>query len=293
MRTIYFYIVALVAFAAAGPVGRADVFDRHINPILQKALETADVQEVKYLNSELAFQHDRVLPGIVGSFLVVRTNEGRNAKLLVQWARQKIDQEKSIPMVLIERYACYREGEERTLNSAGQNLSFFPGFRLSLDIGQLVPAELAADLRCKMVDNGAVLEPVGKAKLFVVRKSLLPPTAPAAASPKPGEGSFDPKYFAGTFKLNDDGRRAGTLELQVKAGGEITGAYYSDGTGQKYDVSGKIGSPKHSAQFTIRFPRTEQVFHAWLFTGDARGLTGYSTMQDRETGFYALRVEEK
>lgn len=273
--------------------GKADEFDRHTNPILQQGLNSPDVQEVKSLTSELAFQHDRALPGVVGTVLLVRTNEGRNAKLLVQWARQKTGDGKSIPMVLIDRYSCYREGEERTLNSSGQNLSFFPGFRLSLDIGQLVPAELAADLTCKEQDNGAILEPVGKARLYVVRRSLLPKPTPATALPKPGDGPFDPKYFAGTYKLNDDGRRTGTLELQVKDGGEIAGAYYSDGTGQKYDVTGKVGLPKHSVQFTIRFPRTEQVFHGWLFTGDARGLAGYSTMLERETGFYALRVEEK
>jgi hypothetical protein len=291
MKPAIFYAAVLSALLVGSALCQADVFDRHTNPILQKALEGPDVQEVKSLTSESAFQHDRALPGVVGTFIIVRTNEGRNAKLLVQWARQKTGQDKSIPMILIDRYTCYREGEERTINSTGQNLSFFPGFRLSLDIGQLVPAELAADLACKLVDKGAVLEPVGKAKLFLVRTSLLPKPTPGAALPKPGEGPFDPKYFAGTYKLNDDGRRGGTLELQVKERGEITGAYFSDGTGQKYEVSGKVGSPKNSVQFTIRFPRAEQVFHGWLFTGDARGLTGYSTMQERETGFYAVRVE--
>lgn len=272
---------------------RADAFDRYTNPILQQALSSSSVQEVKSLTSELAFQHDRALPGVVGTALIVRTNEGRNAKLVVQWARQKSEEGKSIPMILIDRYSCYREGEERALNSSGQNLSFFPGFRLSLDIGQLVPAELAADLVCKQQNGNAILEPVGKAKLYVLRNSVLPKTAPANALAKPGDGAFDPKFFTGTFKLNDDGRRTGTLELQVKEGGEIVGAYYSDSTGQKYEVTGKIGSPKNSVQFTIRFPRAEQVFHGWLFTGDARGLAGYSTMQEREAGFHAVRVEEK
>ena len=292
MKKIIFGTAVFSAFLASTLSANADLFDRHTNPILQKAAESSDVQEVKSLTSDLAFQHDRALPGVVGTFLIVRTNEGRNAKLLVQWARQKSGQETSIPMVLIERYTCYREGEERTINSSGQNLSFFPGFRMSLDIGQLVPAELAADLVCKQVDKGAVLEPVGKAKLYVVRKSLLPKSEPAVTL-KPGEGPCDPKYFAGSYKLNDDGRRAGTLELQaqVKPGGEITGAYYSGETGQKYEVTGKIGSPKHSVQFTIQFPRPSRSFTAGSFTGDAAGLTGYSTMQDREAGFYAERVK--
>jgi hypothetical protein len=286
-------VVALGVLLGTKVSSLADGFDRHTNPILQQGLNSPNVQEVHSLTSELAFQNDRALPGVVGTFLIVRTNEGRNAKLLVQWARQKSGDGKSIPMILIDRYTCYREGEERAIHATGQNLSFFPGFRLSLDIGQLVPPELAADLACKTQDGGAVLEPVGRARLFVVRNSLLPKTAPLGALPKPGDGPFDPKYFAGTFKLNDDGRRMGTLELQVKDGGDIVGAYYSDGTGQKYEVTGKIGSPKNTVQFTIRFPRTEQTYHGWLFTGDARGLTGYSTMQERESGFYAVRVEEK
>jgi hypothetical protein len=285
-------LVVAAALAACRPC-LADAFDRLTNPVLEQAVASPNVQEVKSLTSELAFQHDRALPRVVGAVLIVRTNEGRNAKLLVQWARQKLADGKSMPMLLVERYSCYREGEERALNATGQNLSFFPGFRLSLDIGQLVPAELAADLICKQQDNAAILEPVGKAKLFVVRTSPLPKIAPAGGQPKPGDGPFDPKFFAGTYKLNDDGRRTGSLDLQVKEGGEVTGAYYSDGTGQKFEVTGKISSPKNAVQFTIRFPRTEQTFHGWLFTGDAHGIIGYSTMQERETGFYALRVEEK
>lgn len=293
MKRFFCAIVVFAATFAARQSCWADAFERLTNPVLQQAIDSSNVQEVKSLTSELAFQHDRALPGVVGAVLIVRTNEGRNAKLLVQWARQKQADGKSIPMILIDRYTCYREGEERAVNSNGLNLSFFPGFRFSLDIGQLVPSELAADLICKQQENAAVLEPVGKAKLFVVRSSPLPKSAPSAAQQKPGDGPFDPKFFTGTYKLNDDGRRSGTLELRVKEGGEVTGAYYSDGTGQKYEVTGKITSPKNAVQFTIRFPRTEQVFHGWLFTGDARGLTGYATMQERETGFYALRVEEK
>ncbi len=259
MKTAICYLAGLVAFLATNALCNADSFDRHTNPILQKGLEGTDVKEVTSLSSESAFQHDRALPGVVGTFLIVRTNEGRNAKLLVQWARQKTSQDKSIPMILIDRYTCYREGEERTLNSTGQNLSFFPGFRLSLDIGQLVPPELAADLACKLVDKEAVLEPVGKAKLYLVSKSLLPKPTPGTALPKPGEGPFDPKYFTGTYKLNDDGKRGGTLDLQVKEGGEIAGAYFSDSTGQKYEVSGKVGSPKNSAIHHPLSPRRTGV----------------------------------
>ena len=66
----------------------------------------------------------------------------------------------------------------------------------------------------------------------------------------------------------------------------------ADSDGQKYEVTGKIGKPNHSIQFKITFPRTVQIFEGFLFTGDGKAITGSSKLQERETGFYALRVEE-
>jgi hypothetical protein len=42
----------------------------------------------------------------------------------------------------------------------------------------------------------------------------------------------------------------------------------------------------------ITFPRTLQQFSGCMFTGDARAITGFSRLQERETGFYAVRMEE-
>jgi hypothetical protein len=81
--------------------------------------------------------------------------------------------------------------------------------------------------------------------------------------------------------------------LKVEAGGEVDGSYVSDKDGRKYPVSGKLGMPTHTIQFTVKFPRTEQTFQGWLFTGDTRALTGYSRLLDRELGFYAVRIEEE
>ena len=79
----------------------------------------------------------------------------------------------------------------------------------------------------------------------------------------------------------------------VEEGGEVTGSYVSDKDGEKYEVVGKVGMPPHSIHFTVKFPRAEQTFDGWLFTGDGKVLTGSSRLLDREAGFYALRVEEK
>jgi hypothetical protein len=276
---------------AAAPALWADAFDRYTNPVLAKAPGAEGVQEVKQLTPEVIADHDHVLPDSAGALVIVKTNEGRYSKLLVQAARQKT-KEKVVPILLIDRYVTYKEGEERTVQAAGQNIRLFDGFLFSLDVGQVVPADVGGDLRLHVEKGDLVIEPLGRAKLYLVAKPL------PGAQPKKTEKvvigeTFEPRYFNGTYKLYDDGRRSGILTLQVGKDGDVTGSYFSDKDGRKYEVDGRIGTPRHSIQFTIRFPRTEQVFQGWLFTGDGKALTGSSRLLDRETGFYAVRVEQE
>jgi hypothetical protein len=283
-------MAALFTIVFAGWL-RADAFDHYVNPILAKAPGAAGVQEVKQLTPAFMAEHDRVLPGTSATFVIVHTNDDRFAKLLLQPARQKLDAGRSVPIVLVERFVTYKEGEERTIQASGKNIYLFPGFRINLDIGQIVPAELGGDLRFVADGDKVYIEAVGKAKLYLLTKAL--PDAIPKKTPKLVVGeTFEPRYFNGTFKLSDDGRRSGTLKLQVGDKGDVTGAYYSDKDGQKYEVRGAIGMPQHSIIFTVKFPRSEQIFQGWLFTGDAKAIVGTSKLQDREAGFYALRVEE-
>jgi hypothetical protein len=197
---------------------------------------------------------------------------------------------------LIERFVAYRAGSERTVSASGQNVMLFDGFRFSVDMGQVVPEKLGGDLRMVVQDKDGTesvyLEALGKAKLYLLTQPL-PEAAPKKTAKFAMGDTFETKYFNGKFKLYDDGRRSGTLELKVNPDNEVTGAFYSDKDGQKYDVFGKIGPAKHSIQFTVKLPRTEQTFQGWLFTGNGLTLTGYSKLQDREAGFYATRIEEE
>jgi hypothetical protein len=177
------------------------------------------------------------------------------------------------------------------VQAEGKGLSLFPGFRLSLDLGQVVPEELGGDLRFVVKDGKPHTEPVGKAQLFLVTKALPDATPKKGAKFVPGE-SFEPSWFNGTFHLHSDGRRSGKLTLKVAEDGSVRGSYYSDKDGAKYEVRGKIGTPKHTIQFTVKFPRSEETFQGWLFTGNGRVMAGTSRLQERETGFYATRVEE-
>ncbi len=283
-------LLALAALLISSAVGRADEFDRLVNASLAKAAESADARPLERLTPKEVLQHAGVIPGTAGAVVVVKTNEGRWAKLAVQSGRQKLGAERSIPMLLVNRFVTYKPGEERTVQAAGNNVALFPGFRLSLDLGQVVPEELGGDLRFVASESAVHAEPVGKARLFILTGPVRGAAPEKAERFTPGEG-FEPRYFNGTFKLHDDGRRSGTLKLEVTPDGGVTGAFYSDKDGKRYDVQGKLGNPAHSIRFTIVFPRTEQVFQGMLFTGDAKALAGTSRVADREAAFYALRVE--
>ncbi len=282
----------VLAVLAAAPAGADDAFDLYTNPILAKVPKADGAVAVKELSRDQIIDNDRTLTGVAGTFLVVRTNDNRWSKLLVQYAKHKSAAGKAVPLVSIERFATFKEGQERAVQAASQNVSLYPGFRFNLDLGQVVPEELGGDLRFVVDGEKQYLQPLGAAKVYLVTKPL-----PEAAPPKTekvvvGE-KFDPKYFNGTYRLHDDGRRSGKLTLKVNDEGGVIGTYLSDKDGSTYDVRGRIGVPQHVVEFTVQFPRVEQTFKGWLFTGDARAIAGTSRLNEREAGFYAVRIEEK
>jgi hypothetical protein len=284
------WYLALVGLAPA-PVPRPDVFEHYTNPVLAKMIDTRHVQEVPELTPDLILDHDRVLPGTPGAFVLVRTNEGRYAKLVVQPARQTLGEGRFLPTLRVERYVTYKGGEEEAVQASGRGLTLFPGYRLSLDLGQVVPEEVGGDVRFVADGPKVFLQPLNKARLLLVVKPM------EGIGPKKGPrvvvspDKFDPSYFTGTYRLHDDGRRSGKLVLQVEADGSVSGALVSDKDGSKYEVRGKLGVPPHSIQFTVRFPRSEQTFQGHLFTGDGKALAGTSRLQEREAAFYAVREE--
>ncbi len=284
------FLLATVALLAGPRALFADHFDRYTNPVLAKAIAAPGVKEVKQLTPSLIADSDGVLPDHAGALVIIKTNEGRYSKLIVQSARQKV-KKTAVPILLIDRFVTYREGTERTIQAQGQNVHLFEGFSFSLDLGQVVPPALGGDLRLVVAGRKVYTEPLGNAKLYLVTKPPPIPEAKTAAPTAFGE-PFEARYFNGTYKLYDDGRRSGSLTLKVTGQGDVTGEFYSDKDGRKYDVVGKVGTPRHAIQFTIKFPRTREVFRGWMFTGDGKAIAGSSRLEDREAGFYALRVNQ-
>jgi hypothetical protein len=286
------WAMAAVSVLAVGAFARADAFDSYTNPILAKAVEEGKLEEVKELSSRQLIDAGGVLKGAAGAFLVVQTNNNRIAKALVTAAGQKVSAEERVPMLLVDRYVTFRDGTERGIQAAGQNVGVYGGLRFSLDLGQVVPERLGGDLAVEPSGTSSItVKPIGKARMFLVTKPL-----PEATPKKPGKlevgDRFEVRYFNGTYKLYDDGRRSGTLELKVTDEGDVTGSFTSDRDGSKYEVTGKVGSPKHAITFTVKLPAVEQNYAGMLFTGNGKALAGTSKLQGREAAFYAVRVED-
>jgi hypothetical protein len=287
-------LALLVTLSPCHPVtlssARADAFDHYVNPSLAKVLAGKNAREVKQLTPVEVVDHDRVLPRIPSAFLIVRTNGGRHAKLLVQAGKQKIDAARAVPILSVERFVTYKEGEEQTVLASGKSQSLYAGFRFSLDLGQVVPEAVGGDLRFVVDGDKVYAEPVGKAKLYLVTKHD-PGVEPKKGAKFVMGDKLRPEHFGGTFRLHDDGRRSGKLILKVDDDKRVSGSYYSDKDGAKYEVSGRLGTPPHAIEFTIKLPRTEQTFKGMLFTGDGKAMAGTSRLADREAAFYATRQE--
>lgn len=293
-------ILPLVAFAAVllTPLSlRADAFDYYINTVLGKVPDSPCAKEIKQLTPAEIAENDQVIPDSNAALIVLKTNDTRYAKLLVTTARRKISEEKVLPILLIDRFVTYRPGEDQAFHAIGKNVNLFNGFRFSLDLGQVVPEEVGGDLKFTAEEGKMVLEPVGKAKMFLVTKPLPEALPKKGAKLVVGE-KFEAKYWNGKYKLYDDGRRTGVLTFNIDEEGTVRGSLVSDKDGKTYNVNGKISKEKHGIDFTVTLPRTEQTFSGWMFTGDGKAITGSSKMlagagqQAREMGFYAIRIEE-
>jgi hypothetical protein len=283
-------VLVLIALAFAAPA-RADVFDRYTNSVLARAPGAEGVKEIKRLTPDLISAHGRLVPATGSALVIVKTNAGLNSKLLVQMARQRA-QKGSVPLALLERFVTYKSGEEQALQATGQSVQVYGGFLFNLDIGQIVPAEVGGDVRFVVDGEHGYLEPVGQAKMYLITRNLPGTEAKQGTRPTIGE-TFEASFFTGTYKLLDDGRRTAKLILKVEADGSVGGEYISEQSGRSYEVSGKVGMAKHTIQFTVRFPQTEQTFTGWMFTRDGKAICGSSKLQEKEFGFYALRLEEE
>lgn len=232
-----------------------------------------------------------VLAGTRSALVLVKTDEGNFARMLVSAALRKSAGGKAdpTPIVVIERFDTFESGAATTRLARGRETVLFEGFRFDLDSGQVVPAGQGDDVQF-MTEGpaGPRLSVNAPAKMFTLTKA--PKLAPLAPNEPSTGRTIIAGDFAGRFRLYANGQTSGDLELQSKDAGMIQGTFRSDQTGASYAVRGDVDSASPGRiRFTIMFPRSKQEFDGRLFSDGKGAIAGTTTLLDKDHGFFAIR----
>jgi len=287
--TALFQFLSCMTVLSVGAVGSgADVFERHGPQLVKRLAEEGE--GIKQLTMKDASKLKPLSPAIGSPCIVVKTDDGGFAKAVVSWGLKKgRGMDSPTPVLLIERYVTYR-GDRLDLTSAtGKDVMLFPGFGFNLDIGQVVPEGQGADI---VFTADGELTAADNSKLVALNGSMLPPAEKTAKhDPNDHEGVV-PEDFAGTWKLNADGRWLGELELKVTENGRATGSFTSDESKNSYEITGQTGSSPHNLKLEVFLANTQLSIDGYLWTKDKSRMAGTVTMTGRKFGFVATRAGE-
>lgn len=276
---------ALLASAAMG-----GEFERIEGDLLPRLLKGEGVKTRPSLN----FKDLEALPPALADsrlpFFVVKTGQGNYARVIATPALRKPAEgaKDAIPVLVLDRYDTFEPGKSGSRLAKGVNVLLFDHFQIDLDSGQIVPPGQGGDLEViKEGDSGLTLKPLGDSTITTFASPIKRPAD--SSGPSPGKAIL-PGDFAGRYKLHADGRWTGLLELQVGDDRQISGRFRSESNGTTYPVNGQIAADSpHKAHFTIKFPRTEQEYDAYLWTQGKNVLAGSFIMTERTFGFFAIR----
>jgi len=285
MKRAFLPLVLVTFFGLVAPrdAQALDAFDRHTSVWLRSAVK--DAMPMVEATQKQIEDLKRLDANTENPCVIIRTNGGNLAKALVSWGLRRT-KDKVVPVLLLERYVTYTNGRNDTTSAAGANVMLFPGFAFNFDIGQVVPLDGGADL---VYTEAKSLKPVDKAELFGLSGSIVPKAVAGQFDPNANQGVV-PEDFAGSWKLNTDGRWQADLQLAVDDEGTVTGKYVSADTKSSYPVDGKITKTvPHRVKFMIDFGNSKQEYEAFLWTKDKSTLAGSTQIDTQRFGFVANR----
>lgn len=231
----------------------------------------------------------RVLPDSRATLLLAKTAEGNLARLLVSPGLRKSQSADGPPLkvLLVERFDTFElPGAQKRL-ATGRDLVLFDGFRLDLDLGQVVPENQGEDLVFKADEKQGALVTSRTAQFLVFNERPMVDRAITNPSRRQAVAPLD---FAGRYSFSANGQWNGMLELAPADDGTVSGRFRSDDSGNSYRVVGQIGkAAKNQIELTIQFPRSEMSVSGWLWTEGKNAISGTTSFLNRTYGFVAVR----
>jgi hypothetical protein len=273
----------------AGPA-RADDFDRLEGKALSGLARNPDAKAHERLTLQELGTLPNVLAGNRTPLVLVKTEQGNLARMLVSAGFRKSADEKKelIPVLVIERFDTLEAGSTTSRIARGRDTILFDGFLFDLDTGMVVPEGQGGDIVFSAkAEGGPALSALKGTTLYTLDKSPLSPLAADALTPGRAVRSAD---FQGRFHLVADGQWSGRLELTVAEDGSISGRFRSEQTGGSYKVVGELApDAPNRITFSVDFPRSLIEFDGRLWTEGKGAIAGTATLLDRAYGFVALR----
>lgn len=278
-------LLMVLGLLSPGVAGAADVFDRHNGPVIRKAFDGGTPVAQLTLNESARL---KPLSATIGApCILVKTDEENWSKALVTWGLRKTA-DKPVQVLLIERFVTYRGDRPELTTAVGKDLMLFPGFAFNFDIGQVVPAGQGGDIEFTADGALKVLDP---AKLLALNGSLLPAADKSVGKPTDHEG-VEPGDFAGTWKIDADGRWTGEWQLKIAENGRASGSFVSKDLQNTYEITGQISGTSHNLKLDVFLANAQMQVDAYLWTTDKSRMAGTVTLTGRKFGFVATRVEE-
>jgi biopolymer transport protein ExbD len=272
----------------------ADEFGRFLGPPLFDVPTHPDARGQGRLSVRALEALPEVLRGERSALVIVTTDQGNMAKLLVSSGLRKRQgdggKEALAPVLILDRFETIDGRDRISWKARGRDTVLFDGFAFDLDTGQVVPEGFGGDICLKAAGGaaGPELTALGTNKLYTFDKPL--PAAPASPGHPSAGRAVLPTDFSGRYSLMANGQMSGTLDLSVDPDGMVSGQFRSDRNGSVYPVTGKVAADlPRKITFTIQFPRSEQVYEGLLWTEEKNAFAGTVQILDHPYSFFAIR----
>ncbi len=159
---------------------RGDDFSRIAGSFLSDLMRRSDARSHVSLTTAELEALPEVLPRVRSAFLIVKTDEGNLAKLLVSSGLRKpkpgAKASALVPVLVLERLETLESSKYLSFKARGKEIVLFGEFPYDLDSGQVVPDGMGGDIVFRSAgENRARVSAVGDTRIYTFGRSVQPP----------------------------------------------------------------------------------------------------------------------
>lgn len=285
--------VLIIASLVVFPEGvRADEFSRIAGPFVSELMRRPDAHSHESLTIRQLESLPEVLPRVRTALLIVKTDEGNLAKLLVTPGLRKGKPGPTplplVPVLVVERFETLEASSYWSLKAHGKEIVLFGEFPFDLDSGQVVPEGMGGDILFTSAGgNGPRLLALGESRIYTFDRPVLPP---AVAPGRPSSGRVvEAGDFTGSYHLIANGQWSGCSKSRSRKAEKSPAASAPTPVDRSIPYAARSPPANRNELVSPSSSRAEQVYDGLLWTEGKNVLAGTFTMLERPYSFVAVR----